>query len=98
MYDFKMSCMRGQVCREALVQVVNSQHIVCQPAVIKVRNQCDQFLDCEIKFLSFCDCDCDVIVFHRFSKKKNILSMQTGPHICLPVHCDFEKDRDQFPS
>ena len=48
-----MSCMRGQVCREALVQVVNSQHIVCQPAVIKVRNQCDQFLDCETIFLFF---------------------------------------------
>ena len=52
-YDFKMSCMRGQVCREALVQVVNSQHIVCQPAVIKVRNQCYYLLDCEIKFLFF---------------------------------------------
>ena len=42
--------MRGQVCREALVQVVNNQHIVCQPAVIKVRNQ---LLDCETIFLFF---------------------------------------------
>ena len=95
-YDFKMSCMRVQVCREALVQVVNNQHIVCQPAVIKVRNQCYYLLDCEIKFLFFCDCD--VIVFHRFSKENNILSIQTGSHICLPVHCNVEKDRNQFPS
>lgn len=35
-----MSCMRGEVCKEALVQVVNSQHIVCQPHVIKVRHGC----------------------------------------------------------
>lgn len=35
-YGFKMTCMKYEVCKEGLVQTVNSSHIVCPPVEIQV--------------------------------------------------------------
>ena len=37
-YGFTMSCMKGEVYQEALVQVVNKDFIVAESSLIKVSN------------------------------------------------------------
>ena len=36
-----MSCMKKEVCRDALVQTVSAEHLVCSPALLKVTSVSD---------------------------------------------------------
>ncbi|XP_067946474.1 uncharacterized protein [Watersipora subatra] len=94
-YGFKMSCMKGQVCRDGLVQLVSPDHIVCQPFCVKTID-CNTCCVADLNFttdFSLClDRDCNVTALIGYfdssfdsSQATSKVFFSTGP-LSTPTH------------